>query len=84
MRAIGRSASRGLGPARQTETTPVAVVMAWDCIDGPQPQSIIGARNLVVVATWWMLREIDAAGSLMNCRHWRQRRYEDQVRTPGK
>ena len=28
MRAIGRSASRGLGPARQTETTPVAVVMA--------------------------------------------------------
>ena len=62
MRAIGRSASRGLGRARQTETTPVA----WDCIDGSQPRSIIGARNLVVVATWWMLREIDAAGLLMN------------------
>ena len=66
MRAIGRSASRGLGPARQTEMMLVVEVMAWDCIDGSQPQSIIGARNLVVVATWWMLREIDVAGLLMN------------------
>ena len=66
MRAIGRSASRGPRPARQTETTLVAVVVAWDCIDGSQPQSILGGRKLVVVAAWWMLREIDVAGLLVN------------------
>ena len=86
MRAVGRSANRGLGRARQTETTTVAEVMAWDCIDGSQPQSTLGARNLVVVATWWMLREIDAAGLLMNSvvTGARQRRHGDEVRAPEK
>ena len=48
MRATDRSASRG--PARWTETTPVATVMAWDCTGGWLPQNILGARWLVVVA----------------------------------
>ena len=55
------------GTSAQTETTPVAEVMAWDCIDGSQPRSIIGRKEFgLSVATWWMLREIDAAGLLMN------------------
>ena len=57
MRAIRRSASRGRGPARQTETTPVAAVMTWDCADGLLPQSIIGAGYLVVVAMCGSLRQ---------------------------
>ena len=50
MRATDRSASRGPGPARWTETTPVAAVMAWDCAGGLLPQNFLGARCLVVVA----------------------------------
>ena len=51
-KTFGRATNRGMKPARQTDTTPVAEVMTWEYGEDLQPHSMCGARNLGVVAMW--------------------------------
>lgn len=65
---ISRAAARGRGPAKQSSELPFERFLEID--DDMEPLSVDGPchpRRFAIIASWWMLREIEAANLTLDC-----------------
>ena len=59
-----RSCSRGLGPPRRALALDVLRFAGLPATPAPWvPGGPVGPRNLMIVGSWWLLREMEAAGA---------------------
>ena len=59
-----RSCSRGLGPPRRALALDVLRFVGLPTSPDPWvPGGPVGPRNMMVIGSWWLLREIEAAGA---------------------
>ncbi len=58
----GRSCGRGLGPAAQSQPLPLGT---WAAGPLPPPGFLVSGIDVVLVGAWWLMREIELAGLLV-------------------